>query len=63
MICSGTLLGANGVGKNSHFFSWDDDFDACVFEEVYDKAVECLIEMENGLSDRAILRCVKLDPN
>ena len=46
-----------------HFIPWDDDFDVCIFEEDYDKAVECLTDPKTGLSDGAVLQCVKTDPN
>ena len=59
MICGGTLLGA----QKGHFIPWDDDFDVCIFEEDYDKAVECLTDPKTGLSDGAVLQCVKTDPN
>lgn len=62
MICGGTLLGAIGGGIG-HFIPWDDDFDVCIFEEDYDKAVECLTDKKTGLSDGAILQCTKTDPN
>lgn len=62
MICGGTLLGAIG-GSSGHFIPWDDDFDVCIFEEDYDRAIECLTDKENGLSDGAVLQCVKTDPN
>lgn len=62
MICGGTLLGAIG-GGTGHFIPWDDDFDVCIFEEDYDKAIECLTDREKGLSDGAILQCTKTDPN
>lgn len=62
MICGGTLLGAIGAG-NGHFIPWDDDFDVCIFEEDYDRAIECLTDQENGLSDGMILQCVKTGSN
>lgn len=62
MICGGTLLGAIGGGIGQ-FIPWDDDFDVCIFEEDYDKAVECLTDKENGLTDGAILQCTKTDSN
>lgn len=62
MICGGTLLGAIGGGIGQ-FIPWDDDFDVCIFEEDYDKAVECLTDKKTGLSDGAVLQCVKTDPN
>lgn len=62
MICGGTLLGAIG-GGTGHFIPWDDDFDVCIFEEDYEKAVECLTDKNAGLSDGAVLQCVKTDSN
>lgn len=62
MICGGTLLGAIG-GGNGSFIPWDDDLDVCIFEEDYDKAIECLTNKNSGLSDGAILQCTKTDPN
>lgn len=54
--------GSHG-GGTGHFIPWDDDFDVCIFEDDYDKAIECLTDKENGLSDGAVLQCVKTDPN
>lgn len=51
---------SGGIG---HFIPWDDDFDVCIFEEDYDKAVECLTDKENGLTDGTILQCTKTDSN
>ena len=62
MICGGTLLGALGGGRG-HFIPWDDDFDVCIFEEDYDKAVECLTDKRTGLSNGTILQCLKTDSN
>lgn len=61
MICGGTLLGA--IGSAGHFIPWDDDFDVCIFEEDYEKAVECLTDKNTGLSDGTVLQCVKTDSN
>ena len=46
-----------------YFSPWDDDFDVCIFEEDYDKAVKCLTDKNTGLTDGAVLQCVKTDPN
>jgi lipopolysaccharide cholinephosphotransferase len=62
MICGGTLLGAMGEA-NGHFIPWDDDFDLCIFEEDYDKAIECLTNINFGLTNGAILQCSETDPN
>lgn len=62
MICGGTLLGALG-GGHGHFIPWDDDFDVCIFEEDYDRAVKCLTDEKNGLSDGAVLQCKETDSN
>lgn len=56
-------LGCKGGGGIGRFIPWDDDFDVCIFEEDYDKAIECLTDSEKGLSDGAVLQCVKTDPN
>lgn len=50
-------------GGYGHFIPWDDDFDVCIFEEDYERAVDCLTNEETGLSDGAVLQCVKTDPN
>lgn len=50
-------------GGYGHFIPWDDDFDVCIFEEDYEKAIDCLTNEETGLSDGAVLQCVKTDPN
>jgi|GEM_PF-2396618 len=56
MICGGTLIGAATTGK---FIPWDDDFDMCVFEEDYDKAVDLLIEKK---TDDVLVQCKKTEP-
>lgn len=50
-------------GGSGQFIPWDDDFDVCIFEEDYDKAVECLTDKKIGLVDGAVLQCVRTDPN
>lgn len=62
MICGGTLLGAIG-GGNGHVIPWDDDFDVCIFEEDYERAIECLTDPQTGLKDDTVLQCKKTDPN
>lgn len=62
MICGGTLLGAIGSG-NGRFIPWDDDFDVCIFEEDYEKAVQCLTDEESGLPEGMVLQCTKTDSN
>ena len=62
MICGGTLLGALG-GGNGHFIPWDDDFDVCIFEEDYERAVKCLTDKASGLSNGTVLQCTETDPN
>lgn len=44
------------------YVPWDDDFDVCIFEEDYERAVELLTDENSGLSDGAVLQCVKTDP-
>lgn len=62
MICGGTLLGALGSGKG-RFIPWDDDFDVCIFEEDYQKAIDCLTDSEEGLKNDTVLQCTKTDSN
>ncbi len=62
MICGGTLLGAIG-GGHGHFIPWDDDFDICIFEEDYDRAISCLTSKTKGLSDDVVLQCKQTDSN
>ena len=45
------------------FIPWDDDLDICIFEEDYNRAIECLTDKEKGLSGGAVLQCAKTDPN
>lgn len=52
-----------GGGGYGHFIPWDDDLDVCIFEEDYDKAVRCLTDRNTGLTDGAVLQCVKTDSN
>ena len=47
-------------GGNGRFIPWDDDFDLCIFEEDYDRAVDCLID---GLQGETVLQCEKTEPN
>ena len=55
-------MGAIGEGA-WHFIPWDDDLDVCIFEEDYERAIDCLTNQEDGLSDGAVLQCKKTDSN
>ena len=56
IICGGTQLGAITTG---HFIPCDDDFDMCVFDYEYDRAINLLIE---NLGDDIIVQCKQTVP-
>lgn len=56
MVCGGTLLGAVTTGR---FIPRDDDFDVCIFEKDYDRAIDLLIEK---LPKDILVQCSKTEP-